>query len=258
MSRRCSATIAQRNAPVVQRLQSLTAKHPFCGYRRIWAYLHVVDGRVVNPKRVLRQLRSAQLLVQPNRRLRATRTPTRRKPRPTQLNQWWGIDMINVLATPVGGAYIVLVLAWHTKKIVGHRVGLHARTAEWLDALNQGVNRQCPEGVQGQGFSLMSDHGCQPTSVAFMKTCAILGITHAFTSDNNPKGNADTERVMRTLKEELLWLREGTRVLALEHAVTAWIDWYHSSSLHSTLGYRTPNAWEADHQASHRTQFKAA
>ncbi len=58
MSRRCSATIAQRNAPVVQQLQGLTATHPFWGSRRIWAHLRVVDGRVVNTKRVLRQLRS--------------------------------------------------------------------------------------------------------------------------------------------------------------------------------------------------------
>jgi transposase InsO family protein len=50
----------------------------------------------------------------------------------------------------------------------------------------------------------MSDNGCQPTSVAFMKTCATLRITQSFTSDNNPKGNVDTERLMRTLKEELL------------------------------------------------------
>ncbi len=258
MSRRCSATIAPRNAPVVQRIQALKAEHPFWGYRRIWAYLRFVDGRVVNKKRVLRLLRREQLLVPPNRRLRATRTPTRRKPRPTQPNQWWGIDMTNVLVTPVGWAYIVLVLDWHTKKILGHHVGLQARTAEWLEALNHGVNRQFPEGVQGQGLSLMSDHGCQPTSVAFMKTCATLGITHAFTRYNNPKGNADTERVMRTLKEELLWLREWPSVLDLEHAVTAWINWYNSSYLHSTLGYRTPNAFEADHLASHRTQFEAA
>ena len=56
--------------------------------------------------------------------------------------------------------------------------------------------------------SWMSDHGCQPTSLAFMKACSTLGIHHAFTSDNNPKGNADTERVIRTLKEECLWLQE--------------------------------------------------
>jgi putative transposase len=57
---------------------------------------------------------------------------------------------------------------------------------------------------------LGSDNGCQPTSVAFMRACSTLGIHQAFTSDNNPKGNADTERVMRTLKEECLWLQEWT------------------------------------------------
>ena len=35
----------------------------------------------------------------------------------------------------------------------------------------------------------MSDNGCQPTSLAFMKACSTLGIRQAFTSYNNPKGN---------------------------------------------------------------------
>jgi putative transposase len=56
----------------------------------------------------------------------------------------------------------------------------------------------------------MSDHGCQPTSMAFMQVCNTLGIHQVFTSNNNPKGSADTERVMRTLKEECLWPHEWT------------------------------------------------
>jgi transposase InsO family protein len=54
----------------------------------------------------------------------------------------------------------------------------------------------------------MSDNGSQPTSVAFMKACREMGIHQAFTSYGNAKGNADTERVFRTMKEELLWLRQ--------------------------------------------------
>jgi transposase InsO family protein len=77
-----------------------------------------------------------------------------------------------------------------------------------------------------------------------MKACHHLGITQAFTSYNNPKGNADTERVMRTLKEELLWLREWTSALELERALAAWVEWYNTRYLHSTLGYRTPCAME--------------
>jgi transposase InsO family protein len=124
--------------------------------------------------------------------------------------------------------------------------------------LEQAVQRQCPEGVQGQGLSLMSDNGCQPTSVSFMKACATLGITQACTSYNNPKGNADTERLMRTLKEELLGLREWTSPLERERALAAWVDWSNTRYLHSALGYRTPCQVEQEYLASHGTQFVAA
>ena len=93
----------------------------------------------------------------------------------------------------------------------------------------------------------MRDNGCQPTSVAFIKTCATLGITQAFTSSNNPKGNTDTERLMRTRKEELLWLREWTSPPELERALTAWVDSYNTKYSHSALEYRTPCAVEQEH-----------
>jgi hypothetical protein len=50
----------------------------------------------------------------------------------------------------------------------------------------------------------MSDDGCQPTSMTFMPACATREIQQAFTSYKNPKGDADTERFTRTLKEECL------------------------------------------------------
>jgi putative transposase len=71
-----------------------------------------------------------------------------------------------------------------------------------LAALNMAVNQQFPDGARGKALSLMSDNGCQPPSIAFMEACSTMEIHQAFTSDNNPKGNADTERFMRTLKEE--------------------------------------------------------
>ncbi len=35
-----------------------------------------------------------------------------------------------------------------------------------------------------------------------------MGVKQAFTSDNDPKGNAETKRFLRTLKEELVWINE--------------------------------------------------
>jgi putative transposase len=82
----------------------------------------------------------------------------------------------------------------------------------------------------------MSDNGCQPTALAFMKACSTLGIQQAFNSYNNPQGNADTERVMRTLKEEFLWLSEWTSPLALMRAREVWIAHSNAHYLHSALG----------------------
>ena len=65
------------------------------------------------------------------------RTSTRPKPRPDRPNQWWGIDMTKVM-TESGWAYVVLVLDWYTKKVVGHHCGRTATSGEWLIALGPG------------------------------------------------------------------------------------------------------------------------
>jgi len=36
------------------------------------------------------------------------------------------------------------------------------------------MNRQFPDGIDGQDVSLMADNGCQPTSLAFMRACAAM------------------------------------------------------------------------------------
>jgi putative transposase len=258
LSRQRSPLVAHRNDALLRRIQALKAEHPFWGYRRIWAYLRFVEQLPVNKKRVLRLMREHRLLVQPNLKLRAKRTPTGSKPRPTKPNEWWGIDMTQILVEDFGWVYIVVVLDWYTKKIVGYYAGRPCTSRHWLAALDMAVNRQCPHGARGQSVSLMSDNGCQPTSLAFMQACDTLGIHQAFTSYNNPKGNADTERVMRTLKEECLWLTEWGSPFELISALEAWIAHYNEHYLHSTLGYKTPRQFEREYHSSHSTPFVAA
>jgi putative transposase len=153
-------------------------------------------------------MREHNLLVAPNLRLKAKRTPGQSQPKPPKPDAWGGIDMTTVLVQGFGWVSIVVVLDWYTKMIVGHYVGLQCKGLHWLAALNMAVNHQFPEGAQGKGLALMSDNGCQPTSLTFIKACRTLGSQQAFTSDNNPKGNADPERMIRTLKEECRGLQE--------------------------------------------------
>jgi putative transposase len=245
MTRQSSASVATRNAAILERIRALKAEHPFWGYRRVWATLRFTDKLAVNPKRILRLMRVHQLLVTPETNNKVSRTPTRSKPRPTQPNQWWGIDMTKVI-TETGWAYVVVVLDWYTKKIVGHYAGEQAKSGHWLLALDQAVNRQFPGGVREHDLHLMSDNGSQPTSLAFMRVCGQLGIRQAFTSYNNPKGNADTERMMRTLKEELFWLREWSSPTQVAEALDHWVTQYNATYRHSALGYRTPIEFEQE------------
>jgi putative transposase len=258
MTRQRALRVSQRDESWLPRIRALKAEHPFWGYRRLWAYLRFVEHHPINKKRLLRLMRKHQLLVQPSRRLKAKRTPTRNKPKPIRPNEWWGIDMTKVLVEGVGWVYIGIVLDWYTKKIVGFQAGLRCTAPQWREAVDRAVNTQFPDGAQGHGLSLMSDNGCQPTSGAFLEACRALEIRQAFTSDNNPKGNADTERFMRTLKEECLWLRQWTCPFELMTTLELWTTTYNEQYLHSALGYKTPRQFEQDHDTSPSPPFLAA
>lgn len=239
------AAVAARNAPVVRRIENIKADHPFWGYRRVWAHLNYIDKIPISQNKVHRLMKNHNLLVSKNMKLRASRRKIRPKPKPKRPNQWWGIDMTKVMIEGYGWLYVTIVIDWHSKKVVGYHAGLQSKAWHWLVALNSALNRQFPNGARGHNLNLMSDNGCQPTATSFMKACATLGIHQAFTSYNNPKGNADTERFMRTMKEELVWLQEWHNPEEFKRALRHWINHYNTQYLHSTLGYQTPERFEA-------------
>jgi len=149
--------------------------------------------------------------------------------------------------TAEGWAYLVVVNDWFTKKILATFVGSQSKAADWLEAVNQAVCLQFPQGIreaENLELNLMNDNGSQPTSLKFMTEVAALGIRQAFTSYSNPKGNADTERLIRTIKEELIWLREWSSVGELRAAVPSFATAFNEHYLHSAIGYKTPNQFE--------------
>ena len=148
------------------------------------------------------------------------------------------------LMTDAGWVYLVIVLDWYSKKIVGFHLGYQSRAKDWAAALDMAVNQQFPQGVRGRGLSLMSDNGCQPTATSFLERCGLLEINQAFTVYNNPKGNADTERMMRTIKEELLWLNEWTGLDQVKQEFDAWRKHYNHEYFHSALKWKTPQMAE--------------
>ena len=230
---------------MLEQIKSIKSKHPFWGYRRIWAYLKYRENKTCSKNRIYRVMRESTLLVDKNFKLRAKRKNYPSKPRASFRNEIWGIDMTKV-KTNSGWLYIHLVLDWHTKKIVGYNLSSRSRTKEWLEAVEGALNEQFVNDYKQERLrelKLVSDNGCQPTSRAFMKSCNYLEVKQIFTSFNNPKGNADTERVIRTLKEEIC-LEDWDGLLEAKEEVERVIRDYNYDYPHSKLNYKTPASFD--------------
>ena len=231
-------------------IQPIKTDHPFWGYRRIWAYLKYRMNINVNKKRVYRVMKEHNLLIQKNTRLKAKRDnkPYRSKPRASRPNEFWGTDMTKVMIPQFGWLYLVIVLDWYTKKIAGYSIATKSKTNDWLDALNNACDNQFPNGIlsKEQNLYLISDNGSQPTSHKYMQACSVMEIKQIFASYSNPKGNADTERVMRTIKEDFVWIRDFSSPDEFMDQFKQWVEDYNNDYPHSSINYQTPCEFEKE------------
>ncbi len=236
--------LGRNDAELVARIKVITTEHPFWGYRRVRAWLVHRENVLVNEKRVRRVMKEHGLMVT-QRRHKARMVAQRSKPKAQRPRQYWGIDMTKFMIAAIGWVYLVIVLDWYTKKVVGWDLSLRSKAVDWERALEMAVGKEFTGGVRGKGLKLISDNGSQPTSTSFMKDMGILGIEQIFTSYDNPKGNADTERMMRTIKEEIIWLNEFSSLMEAKEKIGGWIAVdYNKHYVHSALGYRSPEEYE--------------
>jgi hypothetical protein len=64
--------------------------------------------------------------------------------------------------------------------------------------------------------------------------------------------------MIRTMKEDLFWLREWENEREISLELGKWVDYYNSSYLHSAHGYRTPVEGEEEYFKKHVLEPKAA
>lgn len=98
-----------------------------------------------------------------------------------------------------------------------------------------GAPANVPEGVE-----LRTDHGPQYTGADCDTLCTRWRLAHTYAPVGRPTGNAVVERFIRTLKEELVWLRDWESADELRAAVATWLDHYHHHRPHQALNWQTP------------------
>ena len=119
------------------------------------------------------------------------------------------------------------------------RVG---RRLQALEPIRQGVRRHFGSFGRGvaSGLKLRHDHGSQYMSRDFQAEVAFLGIASSPAFVRAPEGNGMAERFIRTLKEQLLWVRTFRTVEEVRVALHEWLELYNEQWLIERHGHRPP------------------
>ena len=87
--------------------------------------------------------------------------------------------------------------------------------------------------------------------MAFGKRCTEAGVRPSMGSVGDAYDNAMAESFFSTLEAELLSRRRFASQAEARMACFSYIEgWYNPVRLHSSLGYRSPMAYEADKKAA--------
>jgi putative transposase len=219
------------------------------GAPRIHAELADEHGMHVGRKRVARLMRAAGLRGISRRRFVRTTTPDDEALLPPDLvdrnfrisepDRLWVAD-ITYISTWAGFLYLAIVLDACSRKVVGWAMENHLRTELVLAAINRALAQRRPEGVIHH-----SDRGCQYTSFAFGKRCQEMGVVPSVGSVGDAYDNAMAESFFASLECELLDRRCFRTQAEAKLAVFEYIEgFYNTRRRHSSLGYRSPVAFE--------------
>jgi putative transposase len=233
---------------LVDEIRRLLADSPFHGegHRKVWARLRFKGVRT-SERRVLRLMREHELLA-PGRVGRPHGPKAHDGTiRTERVDAMWGADLTSTM-TGEGQAAIFVAVDHCSTECIGIHASRQATRFEALEPVRQGV-RACfgafAAGIAG-GLKLRHDHGSQYVSHDFQAEIAFLGIEGSPAFVREPEGNGCAERFIRTLKENLLWVRRFATVEELRRALLDFQRLYNETWLVERHGYRTPAQVRAD------------
>jgi transposase InsO family protein len=236
---------------LLEKIRAVIASSPFSGegYRKIWARLRVLGIRTA--ARRVRRIMKENDLSAPHR-------PVQRDARAhdgtivtERVDEVWGTDMTQTFTTAQGRAYVFIAVDHCSGEFVGSHASSSASRWEALEPIRQGVTRHFGGIAPGvaAGLTLRHDHGSNYMAEDFQNEIRCFGITSSPAFVRQPEGNGVAERAIRTLKEQLLWVRHFATVEELRQALAAFAAEYNASWLRERHGYKTPNQIRAEQKA---------
>jgi len=233
------------DAALLVAIRAVVAASPFHGegHRKIWARLRVAGVRT-SKRRVLRLMRENDLLA-------PSRVGSPRGPRshdgtiiPETVDTMWGTDLTTTIIGE-GPVAVFIAIDHCSAECVGIHAAQRATRFEALEPIRQGVRDHFGGFARNiaRGLAIRHDHGSQYMADAFQKELAFLGLESSPAFVRAPEGNGCAERFIRTLKENLLWVRTFDTIEDLRQALLAFRDTYNTTWLIERNGFLTPAAF---------------
>jgi transposase InsO family protein len=128
---------------------------------------------------------------------------------PANPNEMWGTDATATHTLEDGQVTVFVVVDHATHEGLGIHAAKIGNRFEALEPLRQAIRMAYGEFREdvALGLKLRHDHGSQFMSDDYQSELRFLGITSSPAFVRAPEGNGCAERFIRTLKEQLLWVR---------------------------------------------------
>ena len=233
------ATESLENLEIMRLVDEEYMRHPFLGYRKFKPYL-AKQGLAVNHKRILRLMRLMGIsAIYPK--------PNLSKPSPghkiypyllkslpiERPNQVWSTD-ITYIPMRGGFVYLTAVMDWFSRYVLAFELSNSLDVAFCIRALESAL-------TIAQPTIFNTDQGAQFTSHEF--TSILKGRDIAISMDGKGRAidNVFIERLWRSLKYEVIYLKEFNTVPQLYDELSAYFRFYNNERFHQALGYRRPS-----------------
>ena len=234
---------------LVEHIRTVIRESPFHGegYRKIWAKLRF-KGIRTSRDRTRRLMRDYGL--QAPQRIGHRHGPKAHDGTilTSEPNAIWGTDMTTTVTTREGKAAVFVAVDHFNAECVGIHASKSQSRFEALEPLRQGVREHFGAFAEeiATGVTVRHDHGSQYMADDFQDELTFLGMTASPSFVREPQGNGCAERFIRTLKENLLWVRSFDTVEQLRKALLEFKKNYNEQWILQRLGYQTPSQARAN------------
>jgi transposase InsO family protein len=210
------------------------------GHRKVWAKLRF-SGLRTSKRRVLRIMGEQGLLAQ-QRVGTGEKIPHDGTIITDQPDQMWGTDMTATVTLREGSACVFVAVDHCTSECVGIHASKSGNRFEALEPLRQGVREHFGtyDAQAAAGLLLRHDHGSNFMSDDYQKELEFLGIDSSPAFVRQPECNGCAERFIRTLKENLLWIKAFDTIEELRLALLDFKRIYNEQWILERHGYLTP------------------